>query len=744
MSGRRQGDQLNRSVLMDSLLPCRLWGPSSVENKADIGSGVICEGEWMKVKDGGQMTSRHFILTCDKLYYAATEESEDKIRGELSLAFVFVEFVDKDEDIVKELNNSFMAEQGTDTKESEGKLSGELLTRSPEVYSKKGQISSDQLAVYGQHASNEIKHVSSVPLKFSSSGNYKYGTKGYCRKVSLNDQDRETELKVLEGGAVHLSKGERDQVFLHNLIAKTNPKRVKRLSCAIGQVFNQELEEDKKTKDKKEPYLIRFTQGKLFTEIATFNRAQFSTWKWVLRPLCLQTNFQNFYRVEELLVQSARSKIYLISETSGLKGKYTAKAISIKEIIEDEEAKEKALHEIEVYKGLVHKNIVELHEVFEDKLSLTLIFEYIQGPSIEKTYKLGFRYSTADIVCFLRECIETLQFIHSQGVFHRDINPMTVLLRNSGKVSPDNGPVFIGLSRALKLNSHIKPEDCLCGRIGFIAPELYSVQDDNSQINNIDFAKVDVYGVGMVLYCLMSGEDPCHRSDLTNPPKLFNARFEQFRSKLKNYVKMLLDIDPTKRPSVNELLRSELLSLDNIRRYKNKRARENKSIVSQSKGYSSISSNSAKGDTSIDSSAKKKLRRRLSRNKLPTQINMNLISKHNNFGLQNHSSQRDIPTSPYGSNLLALEGPTSDSKQPFSPISKFTLQRANTLICIDNMDPTPLTPEDKNNRMKSLLDMSPTRINKSIKLSPELRVVHNKVTAIPLRPRRMRDIQNNT
>ena len=102
-----------------------------------------------------------------------------------------------------------------------------------------------------------------------------------------------------------------------------------------------------------------------------------------------------------------------------------------------------------------------------------------------------FPYRNRDMICFLKECLEVLHYLHKRGVVHRDINPLTVLLRSHGKVSPLNPPVFIGLSKSLVLHSRpLTVEDVVCGRYGYVAPEVVRAQQ-TEDISGVDLFKVD-------------------------------------------------------------------------------------------------------------------------------------------------------------------------------------------------------------------------------------------------------------
>jgi serine/threonine protein kinase len=90
-----------------------------------------------------------------------------------------------------------------------------------------------------------------------------------------------------------------------------------------------------------------------------------------------------------------------------------------------------------------------------------------------------------------------------------------------------------------------------------------------------------VYGVGLLLYILMSAEDP-HISyapasnskpaplSFDSDHLIYNSNFDSFKPELRHIVKSMLRSNPSKRPSVEELLKLELLGEERIIKCKRK------------------------------------------------------------------------------------------------------------------------------------------------------------------------------
>lgn len=87
-----------------------------------------------------------------------------------------------------------------------------------------------------------------------------------------------------------------------------------------------------------------------------------------------------------------------------------------------------------------------------------------------------------DQIKFLKDMLIALKSLHDQGIYHRDIKPRNILIKN-GK------PAFIdfGLSSMNRLSKG------MCGTKKYVAPELYFNEDPS------DTGKTDLYSLGITI-----------------------------------------------------------------------------------------------------------------------------------------------------------------------------------------------------------------------------------------------------
>lgn len=161
------------------------------------------------------------------------------------------------------------------------------------------------------------------------------------------------------------------------------------------------------------------------------------------------------------------------------------------------------LTETETLKHLGHHNqIPELLACFEENERFYLVQEFIEGHALTAELPMGQQWgrlwSESEVIQFLNDVLEILEFVHSQGVIHCDVKPENLIRRAcDGKlVLIDFGsiqPVDFGVDTEL-------PIYCLgATSLGYIPPEQFVSQ---AQPNS------DIYALGMIAIQALTGLTP--------------------------------------------------------------------------------------------------------------------------------------------------------------------------------------------------------------------------------------------
>ena len=242
------------------------------------------------------------------------------------------------------------------------------------------------------------------------------------------------------------------------------------------------------------------------------------------------------YEIIKKITNGGYSKIYLALS------KYTGEHVVIKAInkIPFQQNIEDLLllvKQTEILKLLKHRNIVSLYEIYESPKFFYLIMEYLpQGDLITKIIKQK-RFTEEEAKIIFTQLIDALYYMHKMNICHRDIRPEHILFDKNNK------PKLIGFSYSTLYKKDININDSY-GSLLYACPEI--IQGDL-----YDPEMADVWSMGVLLYVMVCGYLPfSDESNEQNKILIVNGKVDypkEISNKLKDLLKHMLDIDPTKR-----------------------------------------------------------------------------------------------------------------------------------------------------------------------------------------------------
>jgi TolB-like protein/Tfp pilus assembly protein PilF len=147
--------------------------------------------------------------------------------------------------------------------------------------------------------------------------------------------------------------------------------------------------------------------------------------------------------------------------------------------------------------SLDHPSIVPIYEVGERDGSCYFSMKFIEGGQLDEVVSrapMSIRQASEVIAKIAR----TVHYAHQHGILHRDIKPGNILLDTNGEPHLTD----FGLARLVEAESDITRTREVMGTPSYMAPE--QAVGDNTELTSA----TDVYGLGAVLYHLLTGHPP--------------------------------------------------------------------------------------------------------------------------------------------------------------------------------------------------------------------------------------------
>ncbi len=210
--------------------------------------------------------------------------------------------------------------------------------------------------------------------------------------------------------------------------------------------------------------------------------------------------------------------------------------------------------EVEILKKLVHPNIMQIFEFYEDKKNFYIITEFCEGGELfDKIVEKG-SFSEAEAAGAMKQLLSAVNYVHSNSIVHRDLKPENVLLdtkkQNIIKI------IDWGTARFYEKN---KKMNRISGTPYYIAPEVLNEKYDE---------KCDIWSCGVIMYILLCGYPPFNADtdqEILNKIKLGKFSFpdeewESVSSDAKDLIVNMLAYNPTDRYSASSCLSHKWLN----------------------------------------------------------------------------------------------------------------------------------------------------------------------------------------
>ena len=166
------------------------------------------------------------------------------------------------------------------------------------------------------------------------------------------------------------------------------------------------------------------------------------------------------------------------------------------EIRLDPHDRQRFVAEARMVAQLHHPAIVDIYGIVEDGMDVYLVFEFVEGRTLQDALKAGGPMELPRAAQVLREIAAAVEHAHGRSIIHRDLKPSNVMLTAEGRVKV----MDFGIARQAKdaMTRH-SMTNTIAGTPPYMAPE---------QEQGTVRKESDVYALGVCLYEMTTGHLP--------------------------------------------------------------------------------------------------------------------------------------------------------------------------------------------------------------------------------------------
>ncbi|XP_053860067.1 serine/threonine-protein kinase PAK 1-like [Vidua macroura] len=223
--------------------------------------------------------------------------------------------------------------------------------------------------------------------------------------------------------------------------------------------------------------------------------------------------------------------------------------VAIKKInLQELRKKELRVYELMVMKTNMNPNLVNYLDSYRVDGQLWLVMEYMDGGTLSDVISETY-LSEDEMAAISRECLQGLDFLHSNHVIHRDVKSSNILLRTDGFVKLADSGLFAQLTPEQSRRSSVASTS------GWMAPEVVTGQPCGP--------KVDIWSFGIMGIEMVEREVPYWNETPVSPQLLIDIRGtpklqqpNRFSPCLRDFLSCCLLRNEAQRWSAKELLQA--------------------------------------------------------------------------------------------------------------------------------------------------------------------------------------------
>jgi serine/threonine protein kinase len=167
--------------------------------------------------------------------------------------------------------------------------------------------------------------------------------------------------------------------------------------------------------------------------------------------------------------------------------------VMAKQFLIDHNAVSRFQREVTIFSSLDSPYVVKFYDCLDDHELVYLVTEFCELGTMEAVLLRPGGCAEPNAVHFVRQLVEGVQYIHAQGIAHRDLKPQNILVDAQFHLKLADFGFAIETSAGL--------QTARCGSPLFSAPEVISGQPYDPQC-------ADMWSLGVIVFWLVTGTIP--------------------------------------------------------------------------------------------------------------------------------------------------------------------------------------------------------------------------------------------
>ncbi len=204
------------------------------------------------------------------------------------------------------------------------------------------------------------------------------------------------------------------------------------------------------------------------------------------------------YEILKKIGQGGMSVVYLAMD------KRLNKQWAIKEIKKEGSRKnneiivQSLIAEANLMKKLDHPSLPRIVDIIDTGETIYVVMDYIEGEPLDRIINENGAQPQERVIDWAKQLCDVLHYLHSQKppIIYRDMKPANVMLKPEGNLKV----IDFGIAREYKEEN--LADTVSLGTKGYAAPEQFGGKGQTD-------ARTDIYCLGVTLYHLVTGKNPC-------------------------------------------------------------------------------------------------------------------------------------------------------------------------------------------------------------------------------------------